>query len=99
MSNSVPNTSAEHELVENRPFSELKVGDSVSVTRTITLDDLRLFAAATGDANPSMLDPKFADSSIYREVIANGMWSGAIPLPTPATANRSKAPSWLPNMA
>ena len=78
MSNSTPNSSAEHELVENRPFSELKVGDSVSITRTITLDDLRLFAAATGDANPSMLDPKFADSSIYREVIANGMWSGAI---------------------
>lgn len=65
-------------MVENRPFAEIKVGDTASVTRTITLDDLRLFAAATGDANPSMIDPTFAENSIYREVVANGMWSGAI---------------------
>ena len=78
MSHNAPNLAASNEMVENRPFSELKVGDSASITRTITLDDLRLFAAATGDANPSMIDPQFADSSIYREVVANGMWSGAI---------------------
>lgn len=78
MSTNAPSLASQNELVENRPFSELKVGDSATVTRTITLDDLRLFAAATGDANPSMIDPHFADSSIYREVIANGMWSGAI---------------------
>lgn len=64
--------------VENHPFNELKVGDSASITKTVTIDDLRLFAAATGDANPSMLDPEFADSSIYREVVAHGMWSGAM---------------------
>ncbi len=78
MSHNAPNLATSNEMVENRPFSELKVGDSASITRTITLDDLRLFAAATGDANPSMIDPQFADSSIYREVVANGMWSGAI---------------------
>ena len=65
-------------IIENHPFGELKVGDSASVTRTVTIDDLRLFAAATGDANPTMLDPEFADSSIYREVVAHGMWSGAM---------------------
>jgi phosphate acetyltransferase len=64
--------------IENHPFAELKVGDSASVTKTVTIDDLRLFAAATGDANPTMLDPEFADSSIYREVVAHGMWSGAM---------------------
>ena len=64
--------------VENHPFSELKVGDSAAITKTVTIDDLRLFAAATGDANPSMLDPEFADNSIYREVVAHGMWSGAM---------------------
>jgi len=64
--------------VENHPFSELKVGDSASITKTVSIDDLRLFAAATGDANPAMLDPDFADSSIYREVVAHGMWSGAM---------------------
>lgn len=64
--------------IENHPFSELKVGDSASFTRTVTLDDLRLFAAATGDANPAMIDPEFANNSIFREVIAHGMWSGAM---------------------
>ncbi|MFM8339423.1 MAG: bifunctional enoyl-CoA hydratase/phosphate acetyltransferase [Fluviibacter sp.] len=78
MSHSTKNSSSDNELVENKPFSELKVGDSAAVTRTITLDDLRLFAAATGDANPAMIDPQFADNSIYREVVANGMWSGAM---------------------
>ncbi|MEN9879438.1 MAG: hypothetical protein RIQ55_84 [Pseudomonadota bacterium] len=78
MSHSPRDSSSTNELVENKPFSELKVGDSATVTRTITLDDLRLFAAATGDANPAMIDPQFADSSIYREVVANGMWSGAM---------------------
>ena len=48
--NSKPDATTE--LVENRPFSEIKIGDSATVTRTITLDDLKLFAAATGDANP-----------------------------------------------
>lgn len=78
MSHSAKHSSSSNELVENKPFSELKVGDSAAVTRTITLDDLRLFAAATGDANPAMIDPQFADNSIYREVVANGMWSGAM---------------------
>ncbi|MBU3667275.1 MAG: bifunctional enoyl-CoA hydratase/phosphate acetyltransferase [Rhodocyclaceae bacterium] len=78
MSHSTKDSSSNNELVENRPFSELKIGDSATVTRTVTLDDLRLFAAATGDANPAMIDPQFADSSIYREVVANGMWSGAM---------------------
>jgi phosphate acetyltransferase len=66
------------DLIENHPFNELAVGDNASVVRTVTVDDLRLFAAATGDTNPNMLDPEFADSSIYREVVAHGMWSGAM---------------------
>ena len=78
MSTNAPSLGTSSELVENRPFAELKIGDSAQITRTITLDDLRLFAAATGDANPSMIDQQFADSSIYREVVANGMWSGAM---------------------
>jgi phosphate acetyltransferase len=78
MSSNAPSLGGQNELVENRPFAELKIGDSAQITRTITIDDLRLFAAATGDANPAMIDPQFADSSIYREVVANGMWSGAM---------------------
>lgn len=79
----MPHSSHKHhthgsDMVENRPFHELQIGDNATVTRTITLDDLKLFAAATGDANPAMIDPQFADNSIYREVVANGMWSGAM---------------------
>ena len=47
-------------IIENHPFGELKVGDSASVTRTVTIDDLRLFAAATGDAD---------DTPVYREAL------------------------------
>ncbi|MFM8797996.1 MAG: MaoC/PaaZ C-terminal domain-containing protein, partial [Fluviibacter sp.] len=66
------------DIIENHPFDEIEIGDNASISRTVTVEDLRMFAAATGDANPNMLDPEFADSSIYREVIAHGMWSGAM---------------------
>ena len=65
-------------LIENVTFDEMKVGDAASLTRTLKLTDIQLFAAMSGDINPAHLDPEYAKSSMFQEVIAHGMWGGAL---------------------
>jgi len=38
--------------IENRTFAELKVGDSASLTRTLTYRDIELFAIIIGRCQP-----------------------------------------------
>jgi phosphate acetyltransferase/phosphate butyryltransferase len=66
------------ELIRNRTFDELKVGDSASLTRTLTRTDIELFAVMSGDVNPAHLDEEYARSDQFHKVIAHGMWSGAL---------------------
>ena len=66
------------EYIENHTFDEIKVGDSASSVRTLKLEDIQLFAAMSGDINPTSLDPEYAKSSMFQEVIAHGMWGGAL---------------------
>jgi len=41
------------EFIENHPFNEIRIGDSASITRTLSRDDSALFAAVSGDVNPT----------------------------------------------
>jgi phosphotransacetylase/acyl dehydratase len=41
------------DTVENVPFDEIRVGDSASMTRKLSRDDVALFAALSGDINPT----------------------------------------------
>ena len=65
-------------LLRNRTFDELAVGDSACIERTLTQQDIALFAILSGDANPQHLDPEFAASTRFHGVIAHGMWGGAL---------------------
>lgn len=56
----------------------LKVGDTDSVTKTITDDDIRAFAALTGDNNPVHLDDDFAKTTRFGRRIAHGMLSAGL---------------------
>ena len=62
----------------NKTFDEIKIGDSASLTRTLMPEDVKLFAVLTGDVNPSVVDPSYSESGMFREVIAHGMWSGSL---------------------
>jgi phosphate acetyltransferase/phosphate butyryltransferase len=62
----------------NRTFDEIAVGDSASLQRTLTLDDIATFAVMSGDANPSHVDADFARSTPFHQVVAHGMWSAAL---------------------
>ena len=69
--------SDQQELV-NVTFEELKVGQTASLTRTLSKQDIQLFAVLSGDVNPAHLDDSYAEDSIFRGVVGHGMWTGSL---------------------
>jgi phosphate acetyltransferase len=65
-------------FIENRTYDEIAIGDSATLTRTLKPEDIQLFAVMSGDVNPAHVDPEYAHSSMFQEVIAHGMWGGAL---------------------
>jgi len=72
------NFSINTDLIENITYDELKVGQSSSLIRTLTLADIQAFAAVSGDTNPAHLNPEYANETLFHGVIAHGMWGGAL---------------------
>jgi phosphate acetyltransferase len=66
------------QYLESRVFEEISIGDSSSLVRTLRPEDIQLFAVMSGDVNPAIVDPDFAHSGMFREVIAHGMWSASL---------------------
>ncbi|MEY4763683.1 MAG: hypothetical protein RI907_356 [Pseudomonadota bacterium] len=64
--------------IENHTYADIRVGDSASLQRTLTEDDIQLFAAMSGDVNPAHVDPEYANQTRFHGVIAHGMWGGAL---------------------
>ncbi|HSG23412.1 MAG TPA: bifunctional enoyl-CoA hydratase/phosphate acetyltransferase, partial [Azonexus sp.] len=63
---------------DNVPFDEIEIGQSASMSRQLTMDDIELFATVSGNTNPVHLDKKFAANTRHHKIIAHGMWSGAL---------------------
>jgi phosphate butyryltransferase len=61
---------------QNRPYDELKVGDTASIKRVCTANDLYIFAHASGNLNPLHLPAD--DAASPTEAIAPSMWVGAL---------------------
>ncbi len=66
------------EYIENRTFDEIQIGDSASLTRTLTKEDIQLFAIMSGDISPIHVDEEYAKSDMFQKIIAHGMWGGAL---------------------
>jgi phosphate acetyltransferase/phosphate butyryltransferase len=66
------------DYIENKTFDEMNVGDSASLTRILTPNDVKLFAVMSGDINPAHVDEEYARSDMYHKIIAHGMWGGAL---------------------
>ena len=62
----------------NTTYDELAVGMSASIRKRLTMDDIRLFAVMSGDVNPVSLDSQYAKSSRFHDIVAHGMWGGAL---------------------
>src|ERR1700759_2004782 len=56
-------------------YEDLKIGQSASITRTVTERDVQLFGEATGDMNPVHFDEAFARKTIFRGRVAHGALS------------------------
>lgn len=66
------------QYIENKTFDEIEIGDSAEITRTLKSQDIELFAVMSGDVNPAHVDEEYAKSDMFHEVIAHGMWGGAL---------------------
>ncbi|TDK62764.1 bifunctional enoyl-CoA hydratase/phosphate acetyltransferase [Sapientia aquatica] len=66
------------ERIENVTFDEIGLGATARLTRTLTHQDIELFAIVSGDVNPAHVDEEFAKSDMFHKVIAHGMWGGAL---------------------
>jgi 3-hydroxybutyryl-CoA dehydratase len=56
----------------------LKVGDTASISRKITDQDIRAFAELTGDHNPVHLNEAFARETRFGRRIAHGMFGASL---------------------
>jgi phosphate acetyltransferase len=65
-------------LIENRRFDEIEVGDSATLARTLSRQDIELFAVMSGDVNPAHVDEEYAHSDMFHKIIAHGMWGASL---------------------
>ena len=62
----------------HQSYDDLKVGQTASLQKTITEEDITLFIQITGDANPLQVDDDFARQTFFGQKIAHGMLSAAL---------------------
>lgn len=60
-------------LLSNHTFDEITIGQSAVYSKTVTDQDVQMFAAVSGDVNPLHLDADFAATTRFGERIAHGM--------------------------
>lgn len=85
-----------------RTIDQLAVGDSASVTRTFTREDVEAFARISGDDNPAHVDDDYVGITGRRGRVAHGMLKAGLisaaigtGLPGPGTLYLSQSLRWL----
>jgi acyl dehydratase len=66
------------QLIENRTFDEIEVGESAVLERRLTWRDIELFAVVSGDVNPAHVDKEYATGDRFHEIVAHGMWGASL---------------------
>jgi len=64
--------------LENITYDELNIGDYATFTKTLTEEELILFAAASGDLNPCSIDANTVNADHFNKHIGHGMWAGSV---------------------
>lgn len=62
-------------MIQDVKFADIKVGDTASMSKTISEHDIYTFAGVTGDFNPVHVNTEFAKGTMFKERIAHGMLS------------------------
>ncbi len=59
-------------------YEDLEVGQSASLSKTITEADILMYAAISLDTNPAHIDAEAAAKSVFGERVAHGMLSAGL---------------------
>ncbi len=62
-------------MIRDVKFADIKVGDTASMSKTISEYDVYAFAGLTGDFNPVHVNAEFAKDTMFKGRIAHGMLS------------------------
>jgi len=62
--------------MENKKY--LKIGDKTQFTKSITAEEVIVFARISGDDNPIHLDEAYANVSIFKQKIVHGFLVGSL---------------------
>lgn len=65
-------------IAEGYYLEDLTVGMSASLSKTVTVEDIEMFAAAVGDFNPIHMDEEWARKTRFGGRIAHGMLTAGI---------------------
>ena len=60
-------------FVVERPYAEIELGESASISKMISEADIVNFAGIIGDFNPVHVNPEYAKTTMFGERIAHGM--------------------------
>jgi 3-hydroxybutyryl-CoA dehydratase len=56
-------------------YEDLKVGQTATMEKTVTEQDIQKFGEATGDFNPVHFDEEYAKNTLFRGRVAHGVLS------------------------
>jgi len=54
-------------------YDAIKIGDTATVIKRISIDDIRKFVEMTGDSNPLHIDKDFAQTTSFKDIVVHGM--------------------------
>jgi acyl dehydratase len=74
----IEDTQSSERIIENRTFDELEVGECAALERTLSWEDIELFAVMSGDVNPAHVDEEYALSDIFHAIVGHGMWGASL---------------------
>jgi len=56
-------------------YEDLKVGQTATIEKTVTDEDIQAFGRATGDMNPVHFDEAYAQKTVFKGRVAHGVLS------------------------
>ena len=65
-------------FLESHPFGKIRCGDFTSLVRVVTAQDIQLFAAVTGNVNPTHVDAAYMKDSPTHGVVADAMLGASL---------------------
>ena len=59
-------------------YSDIKIGDRASFSKTISESDIYAFAGISGDFNPLHVDEEFSKNSLFKTRVAHGFLAASL---------------------